>query len=398
MHTSHSRAVFVIKTVLAIVFALVLWGLQVTPEGAASNASAWAHWFGFSDVPGWFTKEQTDQYLTLIVAALLVGTILWILWPTLVGLLAWAEGRRISLRLERVEAPARPVQDPDAASLSKSVQSCFTITTGEAEPFFSTKGTESHLTERTFKLKLENIDNDRAVTDVAVHVLSVDPLAQEGAPWELESGFSLAAGAHRFIPLASYVEGDSRSPLHLRYGGGASFFEVLSKNRQPKPPKGIPQFISIRATGVGTAPCDYRCKVWVDRTDGCFRIAHAPSLESSPSIWVLLPDAMRELYEATLSSAMAEAARLNDASPGGILRWYANWSRQHGLLIYGTQPPSVKLELISEDAWRGRHFTDDARGVIENYATNPTFVNLSVKRQDLQRLWPTLTSDPSSNV
>jgi hypothetical protein len=170
-----------------------------------------------------------------------------------------------------IDEPKAQSAFPPEISAPKSPRPSLKITTGEIELYFSTKSWNLYSTERTFKLRLDNIDPEKAITDIKISVSSVEPMGQEGGPWELESGFTLAAGDYRLIPLVSYGEGDTRF-TRLGYGNGDSFFRVLSKSGQPMPPKEVPQIVTIRATGIGTAPCEYQCKVWVDQEDGLFRI------------------------------------------------------------------------------------------------------------------------------
>ena len=63
--------------------------------------------------------------------------------------------------------------------------------------------------ERTYYLKVENIDNEKHVTGIKLSILRIDPQDEYIGPWELESGFSLAAGDHKFVPLVQYGEANS---------------------------------------------------------------------------------------------------------------------------------------------------------------------------------------------
>jgi hypothetical protein len=126
------------------------------------------------------------------------------------------------------------------------------------------------------KLKLENVAVERAVSEIKLTLLSVEPQSEYIGPWVLASGITLAAGDHTFIPLVSYGEADSAEKYSTsRYDRSDSFFIFLAQRNCPSPPKANPQYVRIRATGIGSAPCDYRAKIWVDPTESRLRIADA---------------------------------------------------------------------------------------------------------------------------
>jgi hypothetical protein len=129
---------------------------------------------------------------------------------------------------------------------------------------------------RTLNLRLDNTNQRDAVIGIKLTILSIEPQSEYVGPWLLANNLTLAAGDHCFIPLVTYQEAGtvtrySTSP----YERSATFFEILSTGTQPKPARDVPQFIVVRATGIGSAPFDYRCKIWVDRPDGRLRIADA---------------------------------------------------------------------------------------------------------------------------
>ncbi|MDR3570608.1 MAG: hypothetical protein P4L81_00185, partial [Candidatus Pacebacteria bacterium] len=163
-------------------------------------------------------------------------------------------------------------RDRRASSLKMSVD--------EAGAYFETRGRSTRHTERTLKLKLENTDRENAVTDVKVAIMSIEPQTEYVGPWILKSGFALAAGADEFIPLASFGEPYAEGSLPNRYGNTDSFFVVLTTKNQPSLPKETTQFISLRATGLGAAASDFKCKLWVDRSDGRLRISEASQDEA----------------------------------------------------------------------------------------------------------------------
>ncbi len=174
-----------------------------------------------------------------------------------------------------------PPNDPRRADVRQGTRgpaktrSLLRLSTGELGPFFTTAG-KPYSVRRTYYLKVENIDAEKHVTEVKLTILTIEPQEEYKGPWELESGFSLAAGDHRFIPLVEYGEANSAGYSSTAYSRSDSFFVVLTKGgigKQPTGPKAGPQTIFVRATGIGTAPCDYACRVWVQDPDGRLRIA-----------------------------------------------------------------------------------------------------------------------------
>jgi hypothetical protein len=93
-----------------------------------------------------------------------------------------------------------------------------------------------------------------------VAVLAIEPEEYSG-PWVLESGFSLAAGDHIFLPLARYGEALRANYTSSVFDRSDSFLEIVTKGVQPKPSKESVHFLTLRATGIGSAPSDYRCKL-----------------------------------------------------------------------------------------------------------------------------------------
>jgi hypothetical protein len=98
--------------------------------------------------------------------------------------------------------------DVERRSLGSANRPLLRLSTGESGPFFSTKG-KMYSTERTYYIKVENIGNHKHVTEIKVSVLSLEPQTNYIGPWELDSGFTLAAGDHKFIPLVQYGEANS---------------------------------------------------------------------------------------------------------------------------------------------------------------------------------------------
>jgi len=152
------------------------------------------------------------------------------------------------------------------------------ISVGETGPYFQTKVRGLYSTIRTLKLRLDNTSQKDAVTAIKVTILFIEPQSEYVGPWLLAENLTLAAGDHCFVPFVSYQEADTATGYSTtRYERSATFLEILTAGTQPKPPRDIAQFVTVRATGIGSAPCDYRCKIWVDRPDGRLRVAAAES-------------------------------------------------------------------------------------------------------------------------
>jgi hypothetical protein len=149
------------------------------------------------------------------------------------------------------------------------------LSTGEEKPFCSVQS-KMHGRQRTYYIRIENADDEKHVTDVKLTIRGIEPQNEYVGPWEIDSGFALAAGDYKFVPLVQYGEANSTGYSTSAYSRSDTFFVFLTKGgvgHQPTGPKAIPQTILIRATGIGTAPCDYACRVWVQDPDGRLRIA-----------------------------------------------------------------------------------------------------------------------------
>jgi hypothetical protein len=60
--------------------------------------------------------------------------------------------------------------------------------------------------------------------------------------------------------------------------------------------------------------------------------------------YVPLARAAAKYYRRTRHSRVSQAAEGEHASPNEILNWYAYWLVQHGIRLYGKQPPSQLIE------------------------------------------------------
>jgi class 3 adenylate cyclase len=176
-----------------------------------------------------------------------------------------------------------PAEDGDQQRAAKGTtpaerRSALRISSGENGPYLQTKAHGLRHTERTLKLKIENTNPVDAITGIKMTILSIEPQSEYVGPWMIVENLTLAAGDHCFVPFVSYQEARTETGYSTtRYERSATFLEILTAGTQPKPPRDIAQFVTVRATGIGSAPCDYRCKIWVDRPDGRLRVAAARS-------------------------------------------------------------------------------------------------------------------------
>jgi hypothetical protein len=169
--------------------------------------------------------------------------------------------------------------------LTAKTRSRLRLSIGEEMPFFKTKS-KMYGIQRTNYIKIENVDDEKHVTDIKLTIHNIEPQNEYVGPWEIESGFALAAGDYKFVPFVQYGEANSIGYSTSAYSRSDSFFVFLTKGgvgRQPTGPKAIPQTILIRATGIGTAPCDYVCRVWVQDPDGRLRIAASSTSTGTPA-------------------------------------------------------------------------------------------------------------------
>ena len=150
------------------------------------------------------------------------------------------------------------------ASLSHT-EGRFKLSVGETGKFLTAKASTWYDRNKTFNLKVENIaSRDHPFTQCKVILMNVSPGLGRDGPWPLLSDFSLAAGDHRFVPLVQRNE-----PYKAKKSGavGDTIIVILTAEdplQRPLMPISKPHVLSLRATGFGAHPCDFKCKVWVD--------------------------------------------------------------------------------------------------------------------------------------
>jgi hypothetical protein len=224
----------------------------------------------------WYTdRDPSSNFLLLAIAG---GLIL----PALVFVLPFsrfrrrAEMRRLPLRLEPALVgssngaciPSRGAPPPTVPAQTKLRMSC-----GEEGQFVHTKFLPPFRTTRTLSLRIDNTDDSQAITDIKVTVQSIRPQGEYSGPWLLDSAFAIAAGDHKMIPLAQYNEASQARYATPIFDRSATFFEILTQGQKPALSKEGIHTVAIKTTGIGTAPCDYECTLWIERSDGRLRIA-----------------------------------------------------------------------------------------------------------------------------
>jgi hypothetical protein len=218
------------------------------------------------------------------------------------------------------------------------------ISIGECGQYSITKGRSLRFTERTLFLMIENTDSRDAVTGVKVVILSIEPQTDFVGPWPpLKANFTLASGEHDLIPLAQFGEPFEGGTLPDRYDRTDTFFEILSGKNPLSFDKGTPQTLTIRASGIGSAPCDYRCKIWVDRTDGRLRIADATDADK----YLPLYEAALRLMDANIGIYDMAARELSHDDPIG---WWAYWI-ENRVQVYGKFLPARTMRAFPKERY-----------------------------------------------
>jgi hypothetical protein len=134
------------------------------------------------------------------------------------------------------------------------------IEIGESGKFASTTGTP-YRTRRTLSVKIENRDSRRFVSCCKLYLTKIEPQTEYVGPWLLADGFALAAGDHLFVPLVTY--GEARDISKFPCGDTFMVLHAIDST-EPKPSAGGEHVLTLRATSMETAPCEFKCTVWVD--------------------------------------------------------------------------------------------------------------------------------------
>ena len=139
--------------------------------------------------------------------------------------------------------------------------------------------------------------------------------------------------------------------------------------------------VSERSSSGGNQARDLRWNLPEEKPD--------PELEQSE--YMPLRDALRRLYAETSDSAMAAFARSGaHGNPDEILQWYGWWCHEKKLPIYGKRPPSQQYELLPDKEFGRGFFTKGAREFRRTAARISSYIELSVKKEELKAMWDAL--------
>jgi hypothetical protein len=203
-------------------------------------------------------SPTTDQVVQFVVTWAPAGTFAALLF--LAGWVGYALAHR-----------KKPSSLKNSDHEVRAAEGLIRIDVGEAGEFFETKRGSLYTHKRILKLRVSNSDQHRSLTGCKVFVTDISPHEYDG-PWLLKEGFSLAAGDHEFLPLASYTEPDNIKISTY----GATFMEILTTKNRPLPPSNMPHVLTIRAIALESPFYEIKCKLWVDDT-GRLRIDTAIS-------------------------------------------------------------------------------------------------------------------------
>jgi hypothetical protein len=140
----------------------------------------------------------------------------------------------------------------------------------DAEYYDVPKGGLYSFTKR-FKVKLENLNTHKAITQGKVQILSIEPFCGYRGPWLVEQEITLAAGDHKFLPLAQYNE--LREPEKGMKPEDTFVINSVESRDHHKPLLGTEtkHIVILRATAFDAPYSDIKCRLWVDKK-GRFQI------------------------------------------------------------------------------------------------------------------------------
>jgi hypothetical protein len=100
-----------------------------------------------------------------------------------------------------------------------------------------------------------------------------------------------------------------------------------------------------------------------------------------------LKDAASTAYERTRHSLMGRTAEA-EGEADKIVTWYCYLLWGRGLAIYGTRPPSTKIEMISSSSYKNTHSFEVTHGavILSERSGRGRFENLQVAADDLTRV------------
>jgi hypothetical protein len=227
----------------------------------------------FVHAKGWYPEVQLASLMTvstdawhvgwtraLIMAAMTVA--LWLL-----GYWVFFGSTKPPKRIRAVKPSPASTAEPSKAA----AQSLLRLSVGEDHSFYDFPKTTLYSQTRCYKVRLDNISPDQSVSECKVNLIGIEPTSGYRLPRLLKAGFSLAAGDHAFIPIASY--GEAREPA--KYNCADTLVVVAGDGRDLAIQFELPNCFIIRATAIGSPFTELKCYTWVDQ-DGRFRISDSP--------------------------------------------------------------------------------------------------------------------------
>ncbi len=146
------------------------------------------------------------------------------------------------------------------------------MNTSETGPLMELR---SHLyaTERLFKLRLSNASKYASVSACRLQIVQIVPYFGQSGPWLVAEALDLAPGEDRLFDLAIHSEPDGTGSVRMP---GDSFYNVVAAGQYANISTSDVRQIRLRATGHGSAPCTYSCRLLMD-ANGRFHIEDADS-------------------------------------------------------------------------------------------------------------------------
>jgi hypothetical protein len=174
----------------------------------------------------------------------------------------------INRQAEALEGQARE-NDPIVKMMRRKQEQAWLprvikLSVGTAHEYYDIPQNGLYSFKRRFKVKFENADAHKAITNGKLQIISIEPPCGYRGPWLIKDGITIAAGDHDFLPLATYNE--LREPEKGMTPEDTFKIESLpNDHRQPLLGKeNQPHILTLRATASDVPFCDLKCKLWID--------------------------------------------------------------------------------------------------------------------------------------
>jgi len=348
---------------------------------------------------GWYPDEQLAK---LILASPTYWHVEWVrgcltaVFATLLWLAAYYYFFLRNSRMKHVE----PI---DLAPSPVSAAGVLRLSVGEDHSYNSITKTGLYMLTRQYQIRLDNASQDQSVTHCKVVITDIQPQSGCRLPRLLKEGFSLAAGDHAFIPLASY--GEARQPAVSDYAD--TMIIMAGSSRETPLQYEEPNVLTIRATALGAPFTELKCYLWVD-SQGKFRAStSSPSKDKivrkiDRDVW--LADAIWRAYlgkwerpDHDLNGpgvGEESAQRLHDI----VVNEIRQFAFEGKLPIWGKRRGSSLWEPVPKEFWKDNRVNyltiihDDPTKILvegtERFARNDEWQELMTSWQRVEYLWP----------